>query len=69
MRILTTLLDFEISIPDQMLDVLNQSTDYTWKRRPDGGIAAKVAVFHQLSCLVGPFLFLLASDIVGPQKS
>lgn len=41
-----------------MLGVLNQSTDYTWKRHPDGGIAAKLAVFYQLSCLVGPLLFL-----------
>lgn len=45
-------LDFEISIPEQKLESLRQSTDYQWKRHSDGGIAANVAVFHQLSCLV-----------------
>lgn len=45
-------LDFEISIPEQKLVSLRQSTDYQWKRHSDGGIAANVAVFHQLSCLV-----------------
>jgi hypothetical protein len=49
---LIMLLVFEVSIPDQKLGALNQSTDYQWKRRPDGGIAANIAVFHQLSCLV-----------------
>lgn len=31
---------------------MNQSTEYQWKRHPDGGIAANIAVFNQLSCLV-----------------
>lgn len=45
-------IDVEINIPEQKLGSLKQSTDYQWKRHSEGGIAANVAVFHQLSCLV-----------------
>jgi hypothetical protein len=56
-----TSLDFEVSIPEDKLEAMNQSTEYQWKRHPDGGIAANIAVFHQLSCLVRIQLFLSVS--------
>jgi hypothetical protein len=42
-----------IGIPEDKLDLLNQSNTQTWKRLSDGHIAAGLGMHYQMNCLVG----------------
>jgi hypothetical protein len=46
-------IDRMIGIPEDKLDLLNQSTTQTWKRLSDGNIAAVLGMHYQMNCLVG----------------
>lgn len=51
---LLTEVDYQINVPYNSIKRLNQSAQTQWMRHKDGGVAANVAGFYQLSCLVRP---------------